>query len=58
MLLPYYDDNCFLCVDFNALDFSSHEPLDSKKTKQYYKSEHDTYKEALENDQCQLIQDR
>ncbi len=57
MVLPYYDDNCFLCVDFNALDFSRHEPHESKKTEQCNKSEHDTYKEALENDHCQLIQD-
>jgi hypothetical protein len=57
VLLRHYDDNRFLCVDFNALDFSRHEPLNTKKTKQSYKSEHDTYKEALENDHCQLIQD-
>ncbi len=49
MLLAYSDDNCFLCADFNALDFSRHEPRESKKTKQWWgKSEHDTDKEALE----------
>jgi hypothetical protein len=49
VLLPYSDDNCFLCVDFNALDFSRHEPRESKKTQQWWdKSEHDTHKEALE----------
>jgi len=43
------DDNCFLCVDFNALDFSRHEPREWKKTKQWWdKSEQDTDKEALE----------
>jgi hypothetical protein len=36
-------------VDFNALDFTTHEPRESEKTKQWWdKSEHDTHKEALE----------
>ncbi len=49
MLLPYSDHDCFLCVDFNALDVSRREPRESKKTKQWWdKSEHDTDKEALE----------
>jgi hypothetical protein len=33
VLLPYSDHDCFLCVDFNALDFSRHETRESKKEK-------------------------